>query len=337
MAEAKTQILYTQGKDSSGSLVFAKDAEKGLDYFCPLCNTEFILRKSGNTGKGSKRPHFAHKNLTVNCTPETVLHYLFKTQAYELIRKHILQNEALNFNWMCKYCEEKHSGNLLKKAKNVKLEYNLGSCLPDIALFDENDKVYAVIEVVVTHAPEESTLKFYKENKIILIKLNIVNESQLENVNEKLTYPDFVDFCINPRCKKCGDYLLKKRMIIIEAKCYRCEKDIKIAGIDSQNDGVIRKINSHLTPSDFNEMEIDFARSKKVNLVLNFSKTAGMKYLANSCKECKAFMGDFHSFEEYYAPAEYGDLKSQKYDIGFVCRNCPEVDIFKIEKDGDNK
>jgi len=331
MTVDKTQILYTQGKDSSGSLIFAKDAEKGLEYFCPLCNTEFILRKSGNTGKGSKRPHFAHKNLTVNCTPETVLHFLFKTQAYELIKRHIEENKPLNFTWMCKHCEEKHSGNLLKKVKSVKLEHDLGSCIPDIALIDENEKAFAVIEVVVSHSPEENSLKCYKENKIILIQINLENELQLENVQEKLTNPDLVEFCFNPKCKKCDNYLLKKRMVIIEAKCWKCDNDIKIAGINGQNDGVIRKINSHLTPTDFNENEIEFARSKGVNLVLNYSQTARMKYLANSCRKCKSFIGDFHSFEEYYAPAEYGDLKSQKYDIGFVCKNCPEVDIFKIE------
>jgi hypothetical protein len=337
MTLAKNQILFTQGKDPSGSLIFANDAEKGLDYFCPLCNTEFILRKSGNTGKGSKRPHFAHKNLTVNCTPETVLHFLFKKQAYELLKRHIEENVHLNFSWDCKYCGKKHSGNLLKKAKGVELEFNLGSCIPDIALLDENEKVFAVIEVVVTHAPEETTLRFYKDNKIILIQINLENELQLENIENKLTNPDVVEFCINPKCKKCGSYLLKKKMIIVDASCYRCKKQMKVAGIYSQDGRIMRSESTHLPPSSFNKDEIDFARSKGVNLALQYSSTTKMKYLANTCNHCKAFVGDFYTFDEYYAPAFYGDLPSTKYDIGYFCRNCSEVDMFKFEEGGVNK
>jgi hypothetical protein len=329
MAISSTQILYTQGKDSGGKLIFAKDAEKGLEYFCPLCNTEFILRKSGNTGKGSKRPHFAHKNLTVNCTPETVLHFLFKTQAYELIKRHIEENKPLNFIWLCKHCEEEHSGNLLKKVKSVKLEHDLGSCVPDIALMDENEKVFAAIEVVVSHAPEESTLKFYKDNKIILIQINLENEVQLENVDEKLTNPDLVEFCFNPKCKKCGDYLLKKRMIIIEAKCWKCESDIKIATINS-NKGCIRNISNYLNPSDFTKHEIEFARLKGVFLAYPINPKARFKYLANSCHICKARLGNNNIFEEYYAPAGYGNLNSQQYEIGYFCENCPDIDIFQV-------
>jgi hypothetical protein len=35
-------------------------------------------------------------------------------------------------------------------------------CKPDIALFDETGKVFTVIEIVVTHKPEDNVIKYYK-------------------------------------------------------------------------------------------------------------------------------------------------------------------------------
>jgi competence CoiA-like predicted nuclease len=72
------EILYTVATDLYGTLIKAFDAEKGGSFFCPECKTKLILRKSGKTGNGTKRPHFAHRGLTPNCTPETALHSVFK-------------------------------------------------------------------------------------------------------------------------------------------------------------------------------------------------------------------------------------------------------------------
>ena len=67
------KLLYTIAKNEQGLFIKANEAEKGNDFFCPVCSSDLILRKSGNTGKGAKRPHFAHKSLTPNCTPETAV------------------------------------------------------------------------------------------------------------------------------------------------------------------------------------------------------------------------------------------------------------------------
>ena len=80
-----SQILYTTAVDTHGNLIHVNDAEKGLDYYCPVCQRRFILRKSGKSGPGSRRPHFAHNDSTPNCTPEGVLHHSFKKHLVELI------------------------------------------------------------------------------------------------------------------------------------------------------------------------------------------------------------------------------------------------------------
>jgi len=115
MAVKPKKVLYSVAKCSDKELINAKDAIKGNDYFCPVCNSSLILRKSGNTGRNSKRPHFAHKSLTQDCTPETALHYTFKTLTFKIISDLLKEKDALNFQWGCKFCTEIHKGDLLKK------------------------------------------------------------------------------------------------------------------------------------------------------------------------------------------------------------------------------
>jgi hypothetical protein len=100
------------------------------------------------------------------------------------IRLSLRENRALNFEWDCQFCTEHHKGNLLKKISDVKLEYNLGKCQPDIALLDAHENVHAVIEVVVTHKPEEQAVKFYKDNDIILIEHVLKSDLDLLHQNK---------------------------------------------------------------------------------------------------------------------------------------------------------
>ncbi|MDR0556734.1 MAG: hypothetical protein LBG43_02530 [Treponema sp.] len=202
----KKQILYVTAFDENGMLVKANDARKGGKYFCPICNIELILRKSGKVGKGSKRPHFAHHHLIENCAPESALHFSFKKLLLERIKECIDTKMPMNMAWECDYCHSRHEGNLLKKAFDVKEEYNMELCRPDIALFDEKGNIFVIIEIVVTHKPEDSVKKYYKENNIILIQIELDSENDLEKIDEKLKSPSVVDFCFNPKCENCGKY-----------------------------------------------------------------------------------------------------------------------------------
>jgi hypothetical protein len=144
------EILYTTGLDINGNLIHVDDAQKGGSYYCPMCKKEFILRKSGKTGKGSKRPHFAHNESTPNCTPEGVLHYSFKKLLIKRLEKNKAANIPLRFSWSCHSCLSKNSGNLLENVSSIKEEYPLETCRPDVALLDNEENVFAAIEIVVT-------------------------------------------------------------------------------------------------------------------------------------------------------------------------------------------
>lgn len=314
----KTKILYTVALDKTGALIKAIDAEKGNEFFCPKCKNELILKKSGKSGKGSKRPHFAHRTLTPNCTPETALHFNFKNLLAEKIQKHIEQGIDLPIEWECEYCYETHTGNLLKKVKSVKVEYYMKECQPDIALLDKSDNVYAVIEVVVTHKPEENVLEFYSDKNIILILINLTSDEDLENLENKISKPDIVKFCYNPKCEKCKHHQQKTKMIIIVGDCWRCDKPIKVA--------LTRKNGYTLGPDTFTQKELIFAKNKGVSV------SRKKDYLANTCNHCGTFVGKTYLLDEYYIPALDDIFKYETFYISYHCSNCFETEILEAFK-----
>jgi hypothetical protein len=312
-----SKVLYSIAYNIDKELVNAQDAQKGNSYRCPECNGELILRKSEKTGKGTRRPHFAHKALTPNCTPESVLHKSFKVLLGHLIKSNLEQERSMQMSWNCPFCDKVHTGNLLKKAKKVEIEYNLGVCRPDIALLDENGGVIAVIEIVVSHAPEKSALVYYEKNKIILLQINLESDLELNNLDEKISHPDIIYACTIPRCKECGQFKEDKFMTIIDGECWKCKRPIKAATIYSSGYSL-----RNVRPSQFSEESIKFAKSKGVIIKSNYSKTTRSQYALITCGHCKAFIGDHYIFTDYISPAGFGSIPSIDYHIGYRCQNC---------------
>jgi ssDNA-binding Zn-finger/Zn-ribbon topoisomerase 1 len=311
----KKEILYTTAYNEQNILVMANDADKRGKYSCPVCKTKMILRKSGKTGKGSKRPHFAHNALTTNCTPEGVLHYSFKRMLVEIISKNIEAQIPLSMNWKCKYCENIHTGNLLKNVSEVKEEYYLKECKPDIALLNKDGVVFAVIEIVVTHAPEESVVNYYHNNNIILIQINVNSEDDLNNIENKVANPDIVDLCTHPKCKKHGNYSSERKIVVLDTSCYKCRAPTKISYILSNNNFVY--------PSAYSEKERAIADEHGVLLKLQYSRTTNSKYIANTCSSCGAFTGDYYLMDDYMIEHVY-DENLPAHTIGYYCEECGE-------------
>lgn len=328
-------ILYTSAIDKMGNLVKANDCKKGEDFLCQICKSKVILRKSGNLGKGTKRPHFAHKTLTPNCTPETALHYAFKNLLLKKIEQHLKAQMPLYITWLCKFCGDEHSGDLLKRVAVVRMEHNLTLCKPDIALLGDDEKVVAVIEVVVTHKPTGNVLKFYNDNKIILVQINLNSDEDIEDLENKFAHPSLVEFCYNPKCVTCGQFKQKKIMTIIEGSCWKCDNAMKIATISLSNGGSLKGLSNYLSPLDFTSNEIDFAKSKGVILKTQHSNTAQENYLANTCLKCEAFVGGNYLFTQYISPAGYGELSSEAFELGYHCEHCDGVDYEKDEETAD--
>lgn len=214
---AKSKILYCSALNSKGLIVSASQAVKGEKHFCPLCTSSMLLKR----GK-QRRPHFSHQANSSTCTSEGVLHFSFKNLLHQRIDSCIKDNAPLPMSWNCHICHESHQGDLLKKANDVKQEYDMKFARPDIALLSANERIVAVIEVVVTHQPEEKVRNFYKSKNIPLVKFELSSDAQLSMASAEVLKPTFVSSCLSPKCPNCNKYLYKRNLVFCYAECYKC-------------------------------------------------------------------------------------------------------------------
>jgi len=267
-------ILYSTAL-YDGVLIKAEEANRGEAYSCPVCQGEMVLKQGTK-----KRPHFAHKALTENCTPESALHYSFKRLLAEALKAHIIAQRPLQIAWSCYWCLEEHVGNLIKRAQRVEVEYRLGPYQPDIALLDTNDRVIAVIEVVVTHPPEERVLEYYRQKSIGVVIFRLESEDDLNRIGA-LMRPDEVDSCLNPRCKRCDSRTNRKDLAIIESTCGRCRRPMLVVGILSKG-----ALCGEFYPSD-----LELAKSKGVRIGYWQSNRSQWQYPTSACPNCQGVIG----------------------------------------------
>ncbi len=216
----KIKMAYNE----AGDVVYSDNAVKGERYFCPKCGGELIFKNSGKRGPGSRCKHFSHKAKNHDCTNESILHSIFKHKAAKLLREKIDNKIGFVISWKCGVCGKKYeNGNLLKVANEIKEEYCLEVvCRPDIAILDISGKVRIAIEIVVTHEPEEKTLKYYRENGIILVQYNVI-EDDIFRVEERLKTPDRLSLCLNEKCKEYNALTANPIIRYRKEKCPKCD------------------------------------------------------------------------------------------------------------------
>ncbi|MBR6465567.1 MAG: hypothetical protein IKS82_03940 [Bacteroidales bacterium] len=272
------ELLINFAFDSNNKIVFAKDANKGVQYKCPECGEELIFKSSGKSGPGSRRPHFAHKGGGgLNCTPESLLHSAFKQRTAEILHGKIASgcNDFI-INWKCNGCNKSYTGNLLFMAKDVKVELDLGICRPDIALLDTKGKVVFAIEIVNTHYPEEAVLKHYRDNGIVLIQYN-VTEDDLLDVEGKMHNPDNVSLCLDSKCKEFKSTLLHRTVIQSNIECIRCHR------VFQGYTAVVLTVLGHNLLSNISKSDVEYLKNNGVDLrglFLQKVTIAGNSFLA---------------------------------------------------------
>jgi ssDNA-binding Zn-finger/Zn-ribbon topoisomerase 1 len=304
----KKEILFPVALNSKGELCFAREAVKGEKYYCTECKNEMILKKS-ETGK--RRPHFAHKNLSPGCYPETVLHNTYKKLLYERLKNAIENNEPLYMEWDCKICQGRHRANLVENIDSVELESYLGDYKPDIILLRQG-KPISVIEIVVTHEVQENAEKYYTSQNISIIKIFLESDEEIYEIKDSVLKPKSVEYCTElPRCPKCGNYMEIKYLNITTVRCWKCGLPYKAAWITIGNGS--RGI--FFGPERFSENEIRVATEKGVMIEKRYSKTKNDNYNANICPHCGSFMGEFFIHDLLYTEEE-------RILLGYECSSC---------------
>lgn len=319
-----SNLLLPYAYDCNNNLVHINNAQKGEKYVCPNCGAEVILKKSRipEGQKYHRKDHFAHKSNSDNHCSESFLHKLFKDKCVDFIKDKIANGDELRFEWLCDQCNEKHEGNLLKKASDAVSEYDLGICRPDIALLDKSGEVIIVIEIVVTHKPTPETKQYYKDNNIACLLINVTDFDDCENIGHKLSNPNevYIYKCPNPKCEKCGHRMNRVKMVTVTTNCWECGHSMKVAMLVYEKwiqigKSIVRNTN-YLKPSDFNEREINVAKTLGASIEKRHSNTIKFSYMANTCINCNAFVGDFYMHKYYQLP-----YTSEK-DLGYRCFNC---------------
>lgn len=321
-SKAKT-ILYSLACDAAGVLVHANIANRGDDYCCPGCGGTMVLRRSEKEGKGRKRAHYAHKSLTPNCNPETILHKLFKERLAGFLTDSLAAGKMLPFSWKCSHCDDVHEGELLKKAVRVAVEHSVGPARPDIALLDATGSVVVALEVVVTHPIDEGTRRFYDEQRFAVVEYTLTSDEVLEDVPAAALRPTRVSVCRNPRCRRCGKHQLRDKLMIIDATCWnrKCGKPMKVACMLARSPE-----GNYGHPDTFTATQQETARQQGVILKRVYSNTANTTYLANVCGYCGSFVGEHYLFTGYVSPALDGDLEYGTESSGYRCADCDWLD-----------
>lgn len=308
----KTQkLLLPYAYDNEGNEVHIDNAQKGVKYFCPICREELILRisKIPEGKKYYRKNHFAHKaGSTSNCS-ESYLHKRTKQNLASLIREKINSNpKELTIGWECDECGEYHKRNLLKKVVKVVEEYDLGTCRPDIALFDKDDKVIIVIEVVVTHEPEPEAMLYYKNNNIACLQLVVHDFEESENLTQKLLSVNKVSICINKKCPICDQRMNIAKFFFIDTSCYRCKSKIRFALIRN-GQGI------NIDSRGFNDNEIALANQHGANIKDVRTKDRRTEFYT-VCNKCNEYNFTSFNLERIYDP------EIETIDLGQKCFNC---------------
>lgn len=313
-------LLLPYAYDSTGNLVHINDARKDDSYKCPECGQPLILNisKIPQGQKYHRRSHFSHpKGSPDNHCTESFLHKLFKERAAECIRKKISENEKeFWFTWQCDQCNEEHCGDMFKKARSVRLEYDLKVCKPDIALFNADGQVVIVIEVVVTHKPTPEAMAYYDEHKIGCLQIYVSDFEDCKHVEEKLKRPNSVNICPTPKCEKCGKKKHKAKMVIVNTNCGKCLNNMKAAII-------MIKGNPHYqiySPSNFTKEEIQLANVNGANIKKKYDEKMNNAYYANVCECCDTFISKDIIDNYYNYPHD------REIDLSYKCYDCIKLD-----------
>lgn len=292
--------------ERDGNLIHISQVDSGLacGCICPVCHTPVIARKGAK-----RRHHFAHQPGAV-CNAETVLHYIAKNLIYQKLTQALKNGSELPISWKCKFCSDRHCLNLLKDVSHIDPEKDLGECQPDLTLFNSGEMPTAIIEIVVSHPPEENVITFGNRKNIPVIIFEFHSAEDLESLElSEVFHPKQVLYCTRTRCPECNFPLFVKTLYIMNGTCWRCGSPMKIAFMTIEE--------TVHGPEEFSENDKALVRKSGVFLKEVYSRKENKRIIANTCPSCVIYTGN--KFLRYHKTLL---RKLQGQITGTVCRNC---------------
>ncbi len=302
-----SSVHYPIAKDGNGKWVKVAEAQRGGSYFCPECETPFVLRL------GSVRiHHFAHKpGYHGECSGESGYHNLAK----HLLAYYFEEKGYLTLSSKCPTCSREFSEG--KRIIDVQVEKGNDDYRPDVRLLLEKD-IIVECEVVYKN-PLADKLNAYRERKGSLLVWEIDKEvNEVPNTtqrfwedvrewryeHEKHYFKNKLLLLASPSTPThiCSPYGVA---YVFEVDCWKCHKITKVAFLstwypmwgDLSNIGETSGPIDYHTNISFNMVPAEFWRNLNerygTNLREDYSKTASMKYLMNHCSKCNVKIGDF--------------------------------------------
>ncbi len=229
MREQST-IAYPMAKDPGGQWINIDSVVKGLQYYCPECQSEMIP-KLGQV----RKHHFAHHpGYSGVCTGESAYHNLAK----HLLAYHFDTHKAISFTTGCPMCHEEV--NCSGTVELVEVEKGESQVRPDLTLtLKSGFKIYCEI---VYKNPVRDKLEFYQKHRsrLLLWRVpgNIVEVPEIQHYYwDEIPAPEAGQLLpedynlmliadIDLAGHRCQPYGLA---YVSKWKCWNCHKETNIA------------------------------------------------------------------------------------------------------------
>ena len=294
-----------------GSLVWANELatgdERPTELRCVGCGGALTLRAGSN-----RRPHFAHRSSDPCAGGESALHRVTIQVIADALQEAAQHGRAYPVVLACFDCDASRPGDLAKTtAMMVERDRVVSNGIrPDLLIRDGNGEPRVVIEVVVTHAPEETALAEFTSLGLTAIVVYPTWET-LEAMREGLAHlssdsrqPAHIELL--GRCpfgrhlteadgelRPCSQCHAPARVLTVEVSetpCWAasCSKRVRILDLYAHLDG--QRVLVAAGAGDLRGVE-SVAAAAGVRLQRRYSKMAMTTYLMNVC-ECGAPSGD---------------------------------------------
>ena len=289
--------------DLDGQLVWAVDAagadERPVGLTCVGCGDPIVLRAGA-----LNRPHFAHKSGASCGAGETALHRTAIRVLAESIVAAARARRPFPLEVECEPCQAMKVGNLaMRHDCDIACDQVLeDSIRPDLLIRSADGTPRTVIEVVVTHAPEEQAVTLYARLgfPVVLVwptwetleklRTGFLDESRRSDHNpaglfDVTNYP-----CPLPRhchdavpsaCPDCSGDVLHVSVEVASSTCWSCKAPVAILDIVEHRAQGLRVVAAGC--EDLVGVPA-VARASGVVLKVGNSNAAGGSYLANRCK-----------------------------------------------------